>query len=89
LRYWGVELGQETRGVRASVVFAVVLSAVALVTVAASWGFVVELALGHIHKPMYWPAAVLTWLFAVWVVPRAVRAWRTIRRARRTQRVAS
>jgi len=84
LRYWGVDLARETRGPRVSVVFAIVLSAVAVLTVTATWGFPMEVARGHIHQPMFWPAAASTWLFALWVSPRAIRAWRQVALARRT-----
>jgi hypothetical protein len=59
------------------------------VTLLAVSGFLVELAQGRVHKHMFWPAAVLTLLFAVWVVPRTIRAWRTVARARRSPPVSS
>jgi hypothetical protein len=86
LRYWGVDVAQESRGARVSVVVAIVLSAVAALTLMAVSGFVVELARGHIKNHMFWPAAVATALFAIWAVPRTIRAWRQVARARRTQR---
>jgi hypothetical protein len=70
-------------------VVAIILSAVAALTLIAVSGFLLELDRGHINNRMFWPAAVLTWLFAIWVVPRTIRAWRAVAAARRTQPVSS
>lgn len=83
LRFRGVDLARETRDRRASIAIALLLSVMALLTVMAGSGFAIELARGQTRNHMFWPAAVITWLFGAWVVPRAVRAWRLLVQARR------
>ena len=88
LRYRGVNLGRDmrrlrrTRGPWVSLVVALVLSGVAFLTLMAVAGFAGEFAAGHRADRMFLPAAVFTWLFALWVVPRTIRAWRTLAKAR-------
>jgi hypothetical protein len=61
-------------------VVAIALSAFSTVTLWAVVGFLVEIANGHTHKPMFWPTAAVTLLFAVWVLPRTTRACRRLAR---------
>jgi hypothetical protein len=87
-RYWGVDLGHETPDPRLFVVVAIVLSAAAALSLIAGAGFLIELARRKVHRHMFWPGAVLTWLFAIWVVRRMVRSWRRILDARGTPPVS-